>query len=99
MLAISPNGRFYAIAREDGTVDVYDARTLRPVRHHALVSPVEALAFSPNSQELAVEDTGNVVRVWDTCAICENPTRLASVAAQESVRALTAGERRIFAVP
>jgi WD40 repeat protein len=98
LVAVSPNGRFYAIGREDATVDLYDARTLRLVRHHALVSSVQALAFSPDSQELAVEDTDNVVRVWDTCAICENPQQLAAMATKESVRQLTPAERRTFAV-
>jgi class 3 adenylate cyclase/WD40 repeat protein/energy-coupling factor transporter ATP-binding protein EcfA2 len=99
VLAVSPDGDFYAIGRQDGTVDVYDAGAQRLVRHHALVSPIEALAFSPNGQELAVEDTSNVVRVWDTCALCENPKRLAVLAARQSVRALTPGERRTFNVP
>jgi hypothetical protein len=34
----------------------------------------------------------------DTCAICQNPRRLSVLAAQESVRALTPGERRTFNV-
>jgi WD40 repeat protein len=29
-LAVSPDGQFYAIGRQDGTVDVYDAPSLRP---------------------------------------------------------------------
>jgi len=97
-LAVSPDGRWYAIGREDGTVDEYDARSLQLVRHHTLDSPVETLVFSPDSRELAVEDTTNVVWVWDTCAICENATRLAQVAARESVRGLTPGERATFDV-
>ena len=39
VLAISPDGRWYAIGRQDGTVDVYDARHLRLVRHHAADRP------------------------------------------------------------
>jgi class 3 adenylate cyclase/WD40 repeat protein len=96
VLAISPDGRWYAIGRQDGTVDVYDARSLRLVRHHTLVSGIQTLAFSPDSLELAVEDTSNVLRVWDTCAVCENPKRLSELAAQESVRELTPGERTTF---
>ncbi len=72
-LAISPNGRFYAIGRLDGTVDVYDARSLRLVRHHTLDHAIETLVFSPDSRELAVEDTRHVLRVWDTCDVCQNP--------------------------
>jgi WD40 repeat protein len=98
VLAVSPTGTFYAIGRQDGTVDVYDARTLRLVRHHALVNAIEAIAFSGDGRDLAVEDTSNVVRVWDTCAVCENAQRLAALAATQSVRALTPAERRTFNV-
>jgi WD40 repeat protein len=98
VLAISPSGRFYAVGRHDGTVDEYDARSLRLVRHHALVNAIETLAFSPDSAELAVEDTSNVLRVWDTCAVCENPARLAQLAAQVSVRGLSTSERATFNV-
>jgi WD40 repeat protein len=98
-LAVSPDGRFYAIGRQDGTIDEYDARTLQLVRHHTVDNPVETLVFSPDSRELAVEDAGHVVRVWDTCAVCENPRALAAVAARESVRSLSAGERATFDVP
>lgn len=55
-------------------------------------------SFSPDSRELAVEDTGNIVWVWDTCAVCENPKRLSELAAQETVRGLTPGERATFNV-
>jgi class 3 adenylate cyclase/WD40 repeat protein/energy-coupling factor transporter ATP-binding protein EcfA2 len=98
-LAISPNGRWYAIGRQDGTVDEYDARSLQLVRHHVLTGAIESLAFSPDSSKLAVEDTNNVVWVWDTCDVCENPTRLAALAARESVRTLTPSERATFGVP
>ena len=95
-LAISSDGRFYAIGRQDGTVDVYDARSLELVRHHTLVNAIQTLAFSPDSSALAVEDAQNVVRVFDTCAACESPRHLAALAAKASVRALTAGERATF---
>jgi WD40 repeat protein len=98
VLAISPDGRFYAIGRQDGSVDVYDSRSLRLVRHHTLVNAIQTLAFSPDSQELAVEDTSNVLRVWDTCAVCENPKQLAELAARQSIRELTPGERATFNV-
>jgi class 3 adenylate cyclase/WD40 repeat protein len=97
-LAISPDGHFYAIGRQDGTVDEYDGRSLQLVRHHILENAIQTLAFSPNSRELAVEDTMNVVRLWDTCDVCENPDRLAELAARESVRGLTRGERFTFNV-
>ena len=98
VLAISPDGRFYAIGRQDGTVDVYDARSLRIVRRHTLGNAIQTLVFSPDSRALAVADTSNVLRVWDTCAVCENPARLAELAARQSIRALTPGERATFNV-
>jgi WD40 repeat protein len=97
-LAISPNGHFYAIGRQDGTVDVYDAGSLRLVRQHTVDSAIETLVFSPDSRDLAVEDTKNVLRIWDTCAVCQNPKRLAELAAQQSVRELTPDERTTFGV-
>jgi WD40 repeat protein len=97
-LAISPNGRFYGIGRQDGTVDEYDARSLRLVRRHTVDNPIQSLVFSPDGRELAVEDTSNVVWVWDTCDICENPKHLAALAARESVRSLTPSERIAFRV-
>jgi WD40 repeat protein len=98
VIASSPDGRFYAIGREDGTVDQYDARSLRLVRRHTVQNSIQTIAFSPDSQLLAIEDTATVVRVWDTCAMCENPAKLAARAASESVRALTPGERATFNV-
>jgi len=65
---------------------------------HAPANPIETLAFSPDSLELAVEDTSNVVRLWDTCAVCENAKRLSQLAARQSVRELTPGERATFNV-
>jgi WD40 repeat protein len=97
-LAITPDGRFYAIGRQDGTVDEYDARTLRLVRHHTLDNAIVRLVFSPDSRELAVEDASNVLRVWDTCAVCEDTQRLSERAARQSVRELTPGERATFGI-
>ena len=98
VLGISPNGNFYAIGRQDGTVDVYDARTLRLVRHHTLSDAIETLVFSPDSQSLAMQDARHGVWVWDTCAYCENPVELAKLAAKQTVRTLTPGERATFNV-
>jgi WD40 repeat protein len=97
-LAVSPDGRFFAVGRHDGTVDEYDARTLQLVRNHTLEKPVLRIVFSADSRELAVEDAGYLLRVWDTCDICENPTALAHLAAQESVRPLSPSERATFGV-
>ena len=44
------------------------------------------MAFSPDSTDLAVEDTSNVVRVWDTCDICQNAKLLLQRAAAACAR-------------
>jgi WD40 repeat protein len=98
VLAVSPDGRFYAIGRQDGTVDEYDARSLQLVRQHTVSNAVQTLVFSPGGRQLAVEDTSHVVWVWDTCAVCENPARLSQLAARDSIRQLTPGERATFHV-
>ena len=54
--------------------------------------------FSPDSSDLAVEDTRNVIRIWDTCDVCEDPEQLARLADAASVRRLTPGERSTFGV-
>jgi WD40 repeat protein len=95
-LAITPDGRFYAIGRQDGTVDEYDARSLRLVRHHTLLNAIQRLAFSPDGRDLAVMDNQNLVRVWDTCDACEDASRLAELTARQTVRSLTPGERATF---
>lgn len=95
-LAISPSGRYYAIGRQDGTVDEYDARTLRRIRRHTLANGIKMLVFSPDSSELAVEDTSDDVHVWDSCQICEDPGLLARRAAADSVRSLNASEQKTF---
>ena len=98
-LAISPDGRYYAIGREDGTVDEYDARSLRLIRHHALVNAVKSLVFSPDSRQLAVQDTSDVLRLWDTCASARTRRGWPRWRPRESVRTLTPGERATFNVP
>jgi WD40 repeat protein len=98
-LAVSPDSRFYAVGREDGAVDEYNARSLRVIRHHTLENAIKTLVFSPDSRELAVVDTSDVLRLWDTCDVCENPARLAKLAKAASVRTLTPGERGVFNAP
>jgi hypothetical protein len=68
------------------------------VRHHSLDNAIQALVFSPDSRELAVLDTQHVVRIWDTCDVCQDAGRLSELAARASVRELTAGERATFNV-
>jgi WD40 repeat protein len=96
--ALSPNGRYFATAHFDGSVDVYDTRSLRVVRTHHVPGGVMLMNFSRDSRRLAASTTGGLLEVWDTCDICENPDALVRRLAQESVRQLTPGERTTFGV-
>ncbi|MCW3016126.1 MAG: hypothetical protein JWO02_3218 [Solirubrobacterales bacterium] len=96
-VAVAPDGRFYVVGRRDGTVDEFDARTLRVVRHLTLPTAIEALAYSPDGREFAVKDQ-DAVEIWDTCAVCQSPTALARRGRRESVRTLTPSEVAAFGV-
>ena len=74
----SPNGRLLAVSGEGGEVTLWDARTLRSAGPQltGLRTTSQALAFSPDSELLAVGElgrpsrdftqfTGGNVRVWD----------------------------------
>jgi WD40 repeat protein/DNA-binding SARP family transcriptional activator len=74
----SPNGRLLAVSGEGGQVTLWDARTLGSAGPQltALRTTSQALAFSPDSELLAISElgrpnrdftqfTGGNVRVWD----------------------------------
>ena len=69
-MTVSEDGRFVATTGGGGTVDVFDAHTLASVEHlQALPSGATAmaLAFSPDSQTLAVSGQGDsMIATWDT---------------------------------
>jgi WD40 repeat protein len=67
-LALSPDGRFFAVAAVDGNmVRLYDPATGKVIRRMQgeADSPVK-LAFSVNGQALTATSQDGVARVWDT---------------------------------
>ena len=65
-LAISPNGKMYAVGDSRSIVYVYDAadgRRLSKFVGH--LGPISALVFSPDSQRLASASADNTALVWD----------------------------------
>jgi WD40 repeat protein len=68
-LAFAPGGALVACATSDCTVRLWSPATgeescLRPVHQHG----VYALAFSPDSRQLASGDFGGTVKLWDVAA-------------------------------
>ena len=65
-LALSPDGRTLALGNSDGSVDLFDAVTLRPQGSlPALRGFVAALAFSPDGRVLAAAGQHGEVTLFD----------------------------------
>jgi WD40 repeat protein len=94
----SPDGRYFASASLDDTARVWDAQTLRVLRIMRHPDPVYGVSFTPDSRDLVTSDAANVVRVWDACTDCGNARALLALAGTRVTRALTAQERKTFAV-
>jgi WD40 repeat protein len=87
----------------DRTLRVWDARTgqiLRVLTFPDVPSPV---MFSADGAEFAVQNTTpifgvpNVVRVFDTCPACQNPSALLKLAAPRVTTNLTQLESTVIA--
>lgn len=64
-LAFAPDGRQFAIARSDGTVNLCDSQTGNPGQVLKTQLRLHALAWSPNGQWLAAGGVGREVWVWN----------------------------------
>ena len=65
-VAVSPDARTLAVTQSDGTVDLIDARTLRPRRSlQALPGFAAAVDFSPDGRLIAVTGEGGRITLWD----------------------------------
>jgi eukaryotic-like serine/threonine-protein kinase len=74
-LAYSPDGRLLAIGDREGTVHIWDAARMQPVRSlHGHTHGVRALAFSHEGRTLASASADRVVKIWDVATFLELAT-------------------------
>jgi WD40 repeat protein/serine/threonine protein kinase len=96
-LAYSPDSRYLALARHDGTVEVWDAtrgQSLRALQGHK--GPAWQVAFSPDSRTLASGGEDRGVRLWDVASgkalpgFTEHPAPVKGVAFRPDGRSVVA---------
>jgi WD40 repeat protein/serine/threonine protein kinase len=84
----NPDGRYLVTGKQDGTVQIWDAKTHRKV--HDLVPPgpeirreIRAVAFSPDGKQLATASGDGRIQLWDATRLDqEQPSRLAPLRAR-----------------
>jgi hypothetical protein len=103
-MAFSPDGSWLATnyyGRGEGQIDLWDARTGRPVatlRGHARGGSIYGLAFSPDGRRLASTSADGTALVWDVEAAVGRPVRVALDAdQQEKLWAELAGDAALAA--
>jgi WD40 repeat protein len=101
--ALSPDGTRVVTASLDHTVRVWDARTGQVLRVLSFTDPPTPLIFSTDGSEIAVDETSpilgvpDIIRVYDTCPACQNPSELLKLAAPRATTNLTELERTVLA--
>ena len=64
-LAVSPDGRILAVARQDRTLQFFDLRTGKEVlRHSGYAESVHRMTFSPDGRFLATGHEEGTILVW-----------------------------------
>ena len=66
VLAVSPNGQYFASASLDNTVRVWKINSnISPIVYKGHTSLIQSVAWSPDSKRIASGSSDNTVQVWD----------------------------------
>lgn len=95
-VAFSSNGALVATASLDDSARIWDAHTGQELRILDDPAPIDGIAFSPDSRNVATFDYSGVINIWNACSDCRNPAALLTIAAHRLTRRLTPDERRTF---
>ena len=88
-IAYSPDGKLLATASIDGTAKIWNPQTGQLLRTLDHPNPVYRVAFSPDGRTLATMDSKGIIRLFDACTDCQNPTALIALANTRVTRHLT----------
>ncbi len=88
-IAYSADGKLLATTSIDKSTRVWNPQTGQLLRTFDQPNPVYRVAFSPDSRTLATMDSKGIIRLWDACTDCQNPTALMALAKTRVTRQLT----------
>jgi WD40 repeat protein len=77
-MAVSPDGRILATARQDKTLQLWDLITGKELmRHSGYIEAVYTMTFSPNGKFLATGHEEGAILVWDVSLPKRKPSQVA----------------------
>jgi len=76
--AVSPDGRYVATKRDDYTASVFDTSSGDEVGRIHAANLISAVAFRPDSQELAIASLANTIEIWRIAGDASDSTTISA---------------------